>query len=232
MTHSKRLEHLPVILRELKEQTYCCDYCVWNNSEYNIFFDNIRVFRGFNDLNPMQRFVPAIISDYEYIFYCDDDIQVGRQFVEFAISYLSNRNSTILVAGGSLILKPTDDGGFQRDEHWGMSALNNKEILVDIGASGSVFCKSDLLRPVFLVHIPYEIMNTDIAMSVAHHLYNKGDLIIPPHDDVSTRMIENFHPWHSTGRNSAPDFTNTKNGLLRYIMQTTEWAPPSWQRKQ
>jgi hypothetical protein len=233
MTHNGRIEHLSLILSLLKRQSYKSDICVWNNSDYSVLLDGVSLFKGDNDFSLMQRFVPAILSDYEYVFYVDDDIDVGELFVEYALSCLKQMpEKTILVGWGSTGLKRVSENVFDRNEQYGYIVKNKEPINVDIGTSGCIFCRTELLAPMFMIRVHRSLCSSDMLLTAGHHIYNKGQLSIPPHSGDETNMIKSFFDWHYSGINSKPGFLSKRNILLAYLVDKIGWRPPSWQDPQ
>jgi len=228
MTYDSRLTTLPLIISNMRQQSIYADLCIWSNCTKNLHLDNdILLFKGNNQCGLMQRFLPALVSNHEYVMYRDDDLLVGTKFLENAISEIEKDYKIIVSASGSIIPHPISQESVQnRIEILGYRIHNKDNIQVDIINSGCFVCHRKMLEKIFCLSTPVLFNCVDIVLSVAHSMLNMGTLIVPKHNSPDDGILE-YLETHNSGVNSKPVFAQERSEMILNLIRQG-WKPDSW----
>lgn len=234
MTHNR--EHLLwEIKRQIKYSTVPCDITIWNNGNNLTCYDqDIHYYHGRNESGMIQRFLPALIYPHKYVFFVDDDVFIGKKFVENAINIIEKQPRAIVTTLGSVMNEPVSAFNINRRVFvYGMEIKNKDNIHLDIGCLGCAVMLRKHVQAVFRSgFIPYFFCE-DILFYMSHTVYNNGLVILSRHDEPDYMGIRRFQPDHKSGLVSKDQFHAKRSEQFALIADTLRWSPsaqdkPEW----
>lgn len=236
ITHNRN--HLiPRLISSVKKQSLLTDICVWDNNykgKHPIIDDDILLFKGINILGNWQRFLPAMVCPHKYVMFIDDDIEIGRLFLEKALTILSQYSNAVVTSGGSVIDLPMNEQNiYKRHQIYGMKVKNANLWHLDLGQTGCMVCHKNHIKAVFSSGIIPPFFCDDILFFVSHSVYNDGIILLSPHEKKDEMGIVNFDNAHLSGACSRSDFVDVRNKMLFLLYEKLKWNPraqtyPEW----
>lgn len=227
LTTYKREFLLPSIIRQINSQTLPVDIVIWNNNpEVKLNFNEIDTFGGVNSTGMIQRFLPALIYPHKYVMFVDDDIFLGKKFLETAISIIEKTPEAVVTSGGSVIESPVSRHSVHHRKYMEGHKIRNAEPWhLDIGCLYCSVCLRKHIQATFRSGIIPAFNCEDILFFISHAVYNEGKVILSPHDEDDRCGVIEFREEHKNGINSGPTFTpNRENAILEFSTKLN-WKP-------
>lgn len=222
------------------KQTVPVDVVVWNNSPKSYsgtpLFREVHVFHGINEVGLHQRFVPALLYPHEHVMFLDDDLIIGNRFLENSLSIIEDNEKALVVSMGSVIRNPFNQHNAEnRIAIIGNRVKNKQPWHLDIGSMGACVCKRKHVATVFQQGFIPPHPAEEIAFSMMHKVFNRGEIILAPHDDPDSQGIVSFLDEHYSGLLSSPLF-RTRQQIILSLGSKFGWHPyamdyPEWQTK-
>ncbi len=224
MTYDKRLNDLPQVVANAKQQSIKTDVCVWANTDADLGIDDedVIIMRGNNNWSLTQRFVPALVSNYDFVLYQDDDLLIGSRFFENAIDYIKTRPDTIVVCGGSVIRHPYDAAAIKARKFSFGKHLTDP-LHVDMPCSGGIVCRPANLTGMFAIQKQLKLSSIDCIMAAGH----TGDFIVlPAKADPNADWLV-FLPSHAQGQCDMSDrWKEKRQAEVEIVAASGIWGKP------
>lgn len=221
------------------KQSAPVDVVIWNNGphrEVDIpLFKEVQVFHGVNSAGLHQRFVPALLYPHEHVMFLDDDLAIGPRFLENALSIIEQNEKALVVCMGSVIKAPLNHHNIEhRLPFLGMRVRNKTPWHLDLGSMGACVCKRKHVSTVFNNGFIPPHPAEEIAFSMMHKVYNRGEIILAPHDEDDKQGITAFTEEHYKGQISSSPFFASRQEIILSLGQKFGWSPtalnyPEWQ---
>jgi hypothetical protein len=166
--------------------------------------------------------------------FLDDDLVIGSRFLANALSIIDAHESAMVVSMGSVIENPLSQYNIRtRKPIVGNTIRNSTPWHLDLGSMGICVCRRKYIHSVFMNGFIPPHPAEEIAFSMMHKIYNKGEIILAPHSKEDEMGIISFKQEHYSGLTSSPSFSKERGNIIQSLGNKLKWEPtaqnyPEW----